>query len=515
LPTEVGFSPSRGELVTYTSNGTVARRRLVPVRIVISLIDYRSRRSRAMRPRPLHVLIVAADRTLLRHLSKFLGVFGYRVDQAAGIEQARAALERSRPEFLLIDEDLSDAANLCREAVDEHSPYIYSLLLSRNPAPGAVTDALESGFDDFLAKPVVYGELLARLRAGARLREFERRWREQAGVEPVTGLPNRGTLLDRLASQSGATPRKGQPASCVLFDVDYFGRIAALRGNRAAESALQTLGRLIVSDAGEAALTACFGGDRFAVLLPNRTDVEAVQWAEELRQEIARHEFGTSDDPLSITVSAGVADCELGPPALLDVVDQAEQALEAAKSSGRDCVLRWGQHEEEAAAWADLAAPGRLFEHTVARDVMTPCTATLRGDDPVDRAAALLEQTGLFAVPVVDGEGKLAGVITQETDWNRLSGSWRGRRQVREVMNTHPPCENEFTSFSALVDFFAADSGSLLVIVDGGRPTGLVTRDNLAALSEPLTTASFSPHADEPAHGSRYLLVAEACTAPD
>jgi hypothetical protein len=79
-------------------------------------------------------------------------------------------------------------------------------------------------------------------------------------------------------------------------------------------------------------------------------------------------------------------------------------------------------------------------------------------------------------------------------------------------MNSHPPCENEFTSFTALVDFFAADPGSLLVIVDGGRPTGLVTRDNLAALSEPLTTTSFSPASAVPPHGSRFLLVSEACT---
>jgi predicted transcriptional regulator len=206
----------------------------------------------------------------------------------------------------------------------------------------------------------------------------------------------------------------------------------------------------------------------------------------------------------------------VGPPALFDVVEQAEQALDLAKASGRDCVVRWGQYEDEAAAWAELATPGRLFEHTVARDVMTACTVSLRVDDSVDRAAALLDQTGLFAVPVVDGQGKLAGVVTQDTDWNRLSGSWRGKRNVRELMNAHPACENEFTSFAALVDYFGADPGSLLVIVDDHRPTGIVTRDNLAALSEPLNSSSFYPPGDEDLMpGSKYLLVAEACACGD
>lgn len=467
-----------------------------------------------MSSRPLNVLIVAADRTLLRHLSKFLGVFGYRVDQAAGVEQAHAALQRSRPEFLIIDEDLGGAAELCREAcADEDLPYIFSLLLTRSPGPGDVNDALESGFDDFLAKPVVYGELLARLRAGARLREFERRWRDQSGVDPVTGLPNRGSLMTRLTSCAGQSTSKGTPLACAMIDVDYFGRVAALRGSNAAEETLKQLGQLITARAADGDFVACLGGDLFAVLLPDRNDVEAAQWAESLRQEIAGQDLsGGEDGSLRITVSIGVADCQVGPPALFDLLDQTELALKAAKTSGRDCVIRWGEHEDEAAAWAELATPGRLFEHTVARDVMTVSTVALRVDDSVDRAAALLEQTGLFAVPVVDGQGRLAGVITQDTDWNRLSGSWRGRRNVREVMNAHPACENEFTSFSALVDHFAADPGSLLVIVDDRRPTGYITRDNLAALSEPLNSSSFHPVEEDFAQGSKYLLVAEACT---
>ncbi|MEQ8787286.1 MAG: diguanylate cyclase [Pirellulaceae bacterium] len=467
-----------------------------------------------MNRRSLRVLVVAGDRTLLRHLSKFLGVFGYQVLEAADVEQAWAALDRQRPEFLIVDDNLPDAMELCREsAADESLSYIYTLLLTQTCGPGEVTDAIESGVDDFLAKPVVYGELLARLRAGARLREFERRWREQLGFDAVTGLPNRRSFMELLVRLTEQSAGARLATTCALVDIDFFGRVPISRGVRTADELRARVAQMLVESLPEHAVAAVFGEDRLAVLLPDHTAVESQSWAESLRAAVAEEEFGGAESPLPTTVSIGLADCEGGGPAMLEVVSQAEQALRLAKTSGRNCVVRQGEFAEEEAAWAELATPGRLFEHTVARDVMTPCTVTLHTDDPVERAAVVLRQTRLFAVPVVDDQGALLGVVTQETDWSRLSSSWRGKRSVREVMNAHPATENEYTSFAALVESISSDANSVIVIVDEGRPTGLITRDNLASLSEPLHTESFSPEKAESLRPTEYLLVDEYSTA--
>jgi len=467
-----------------------------------------------MSRRSLRVLVVAADRTLLRHLSKFLRVFAYHIDQAADADQAWAALERGRPEFLIVDDNLPGAMDLCREAAaDESLPFVYSLLLTQSCGPEIVTDALESGLDDFLAKPVVYGELLARLRAGARLREFEHRWQDQLGFDAVTGLPNRHSFQDLLEKRAEEVGGNRCPTTCAVIDIDFFGRVAISRGTRTADDVRAKVGGRIVDSAAENSVVACLREDRFAVLLPDHTAAECQSWAEDLRAGVAEDQFGDEDSPLQLTLSIGLAQCDVGPPALHDILGQAELALDLAKTSGRDCVVCHGQFEDEEAAWAELATPGRLFEHTVARDVMTPCVVTLRVDDPVDRAAAVLRQTRLFAVPVVDEQGQLAGIVTQETDWSRLSSSWRGRKSVGEVMNTHPASENEYTSFASLVESISADSNSVIVIVDERRPTGLITRDNLASLSEPLHTASFAPETEETEHPTEYLLVDEYSNA--
>jgi DNA-binding response OmpR family regulator len=124
-----------------------------------------------MNARSFTILIVSPDRVSLRRLSKFLDVFGYDVRQATDAEKALAAAEAARPDFLVVDGSSGQPADLqlCR-SIRRAAPqgYTYSLLLLERPEVGDVTSALEAGFDDFLAAPIVFGELLARLRAGAR-----------------------------------------------------------------------------------------------------------------------------------------------------------------------------------------------------------------------------------------------------------------------------------------------------------------------------------------------------------
>ena len=68
--------------------------------------------------------------------------------------------------------------------------------------------------------------------------------------------------------------------------------------------------------------------------------------------------------------------------------------------------------DRDADAWAAFAADGKLFHTTLARDVMQPCPLLLHLDETLDQAHALLSLTGLAQAPVVDAEGKLAGLVS-------------------------------------------------------------------------------------------------------
>ena len=116
---------------------------------------------------PLKVLLVAEDRKILRRLSRFLNTFGYETQQVADPHHVAFLLKTYAPDFLILDGgmDLTAAFSLCRAAggsEDSLSPY--TLLLLESPQVRELSAALQVGVDDFLTKPVDYGEVLARMR---------------------------------------------------------------------------------------------------------------------------------------------------------------------------------------------------------------------------------------------------------------------------------------------------------------------------------------------------------------
>src|SRR5436190_12765340 len=154
-----------------------------------------------MESRPFSALLLSADRALLRQLTRFLSLCGYDVRQAVDTDQALAAAEAGGADFLLVDGALQPSPGLSFfRAVRAHAPtsYTYSYLMAESIASADVAKALESGFDDFLEKPINFGEILTRLRAGARLIEFERRMEQQQGIDLVTKLPNSNSFFAHL-----------------------------------------------------------------------------------------------------------------------------------------------------------------------------------------------------------------------------------------------------------------------------------------------------------------------------
>lgn len=460
--------------------------------------------------RPLRLLVLADQRRTLRHLSRFLGALGYEVRQVTTVDQAVALMESWAPDFLVIDSDpvAHSARDLCRLAGQQAAGRVYTFLMHERPAPDDVTRAIEAGVDDFLARPPVYAELLVRLRAGARVLELERRLREQSGTDAQTGLPNRRALEERLRDELARAQKDHKALACVLADVDLLSCVNHAYGWAAGDKVLRGVAGELAQFCGGGQTLAALGGGRFAVVLPETTAPEAAAWAERVRALVADAQTDLADGAVRATVSFGVAACPDGRESPGELIDRAAEALHAAKSSGRNCVAAAGQFDEEEAAWADLAAPGRLFERTAARDVMKPCPLVLRARQTVEQAAALLHRTGLSEAPVADAEGRLVGMLAAETVLDRPSAEASCAR-VAEVMSTDVPKYDEETPLADLIRSFTHGTHSTVAVTAGGRPTGTVSTAALAALSEPLTTATFAP-AGRYSPASDYLLVADA-----
>ena len=474
-----------------------------------------------MNSRPFSALLVSGDRTLLRQLTRFLDLFGYEVRQAVDADQAQAAAEAAGADFLLVDGAMTPKPGLAfSRTIRGYAPsgYTYALQLIDSQETAALTEALDAGFDDFLAKPVVFGELLSRLRAGARVIEFERRLAQQGGLEPITHLPDSNALSAHLKEHLATAKDRGKQetlGSLSVIDFDYFSRFTARFGRAAGEALIRKTAGLLSQACQSGELATSLGKDRFAVLLPNATEEQAAQWSQNFLVSIAQREHAIGEHKIHMTGSAGVVELSrsLSAERSLEV---AEQVLALAKSSGRNCVLTQLTWEKDVESWNKIAAGGKLFATTLARDVMIPCAALLSIDETVDQGQALFEQTRQSFLPVVDREGKFAGLVTTAQLTGKSPRPAKARssgsvRLLRHHMTTDVPRFDESATLGELMEFFTGEHSSVAVILRDQRPSGLVYCQSLAALNERLSREHFVPTLPF-SPTSEYLVVPDLTT---
>lgn len=457
---------------------------------------------------------------MLRRVSKFLEIFGYEVRQASSDAAALAAAEESPPDFLVVDgaEEKSNPAvnskQLCRQ-IRRLDPLVftYCILLIDNVDVAALTESLEAGFDDFLAADVVYGELLARLRAGARVLEYERRLAEQNGLDPITGLNERSTWFRHWTKWQQAVEAdrsvRAVPYLAVL-DFDSFGRFSRVQGLLAYRELLRSSAQTVQRALPANALSGVLQNDRLVILFTGADDAAAEKsaetWLKVLREATVR--VGTAD--VKVTASIGFTAVQAGEPA--DVaIQRATTALQLAKVSGRDCVVHSDEVDDEQQIWTEIASEGRLFATTLARDVMISCPLTIGADESVDQGLALLAQTQLTLLPVVDADGKLLGLVTEAKLQTARTPASRPRqasvRLVRHVMQTEYKKFDELAPLNEMMEHFAESEHDYAVVVRDQRPLGLIYCQGLAALNERLNVTAFQPAGIS--EGSEYLLVPE------
>jgi len=469
-----------------------------------------------MASRPFHVVLVSEDRAFLRQVGRFLNACGHDVSPHADLPQASAGWRSGQGDILILDGDPSDrnVLTLLRQA-SEGSPgsqRCYTLLFSQRQSTNNLHAALEAGVDDFLAKPLVYAELLARLRAGVRELEFARRLRSQTGVDATTGLPTRSAFEGRLKSKLDAADAKTIPLGCVLLEFDGFADIQKLRGQLGVDELLQCITSSLTQFSQPPEFAASFGSGTFGFLQSGQSESQAAAWAESLRQYLCVEELVVGQSPLQIACSLGVAAASPGgekPHATAEeLLQHATEALQRAKSSGGNIVVRFTEAQADYPAAADFAVPGKLWQGTVARDVMTPSPRALCATDSALRAGEFLRRSRLDALPVVDGDGKLVGLAM---DNHIQNGPDEGSAlKVGDVMLKDVASYEDDTSFAVLREFFRHDPRSHVVITRNRRPVGIVTPNGLAALGSILTNESFQTNL-APSPLRPYLVVPDLC----
>jgi len=163
---------------------------------------------------------------------------------------------------------------------------------------------------------------------------------EQAITDPLTGLLNRRYLREYLPRELTRARRNGAALAVIMIDIDYFKRINDTFGHEAGDLVLRELGALLRSHIRASDLACRFGGEEFALVLPDASLEGAMQKAEAVRASVRGLDLKYRDQPLGrITASLGVA---LFPGHAEDadsLMRVADEALYHAKGGGRDRVV--------------------------------------------------------------------------------------------------------------------------------------------------------------------------------
>ncbi|MGF6098214.1 diguanylate cyclase [Pseudomonas sp. 18175] len=161
--------------------------------------------------------------------------------------------------------------------------------------------------------------------------------RQKALIDPLTGLPNRAAWSERLDFEVNAWLQHGNSLSLAMLDLDHFKRINDGYGHLAGDKVLKIIANVLRKRLRPTDFIARFGGEEFVLLMPNSSLADAMAVGNVLRAAIEACPFHFKGEPVTITVSMGVAQFQPGERSEL-VLKRADAALYRAKAAGRNQV---------------------------------------------------------------------------------------------------------------------------------------------------------------------------------
>lgn len=156
-------------------------------------------------------------------------------------------------------------------------------------------------------------------------------------VDGLTGVNNKRFFLDAMDREIPRARRHQRPLSLVMMDLDHFKGINDTFGHLAGDFVLKEFAQLVKSRLRPDDILARYGGEEFAVILPETDRDGACKIADEIRKMVAAHRFEFEREPVSVTLSCGVAQLAEGWD-VLHFVKAADDRLYVAKNSGRNQV---------------------------------------------------------------------------------------------------------------------------------------------------------------------------------
>lgn len=168
---------------------------------------------------------------------------------------------------------------------------------------------------------------------------------EVSSRDALTGLYNRGYVIEKLESEINRSLRHGSPMALLMLDIDHFKRINDTYGHAAGDQVLQAVGKLLRDSCRVYDVPGRYGGEEFCILLPETRVGNTSTVAERIRGRLEATELQCGDGRTVVTASIGIAGLDANETAVSPtaLIERADRALYAAKNLGRNRVEMWAE----------------------------------------------------------------------------------------------------------------------------------------------------------------------------
>jgi diguanylate cyclase len=242
---------------------------------------------------------------------------------------------------VLLDLALPDSNGLeALLSVRERAAQVPIIVLSGNDDESVGLAAVIAGAQDYLIKGSFDGTLLRRAMLYATHRKrLEQELVKRAMHDPLTGLPTRTLLLDRLRVAMSTAARTGARGALLFVDLDRFKQINDQFGHSIGDLVLRTISRRMSSTVRASDTVSRVGGDEFVILLPSQEEGESDGMT------VAHKLLAAVSEPIQcergefqVTASIGYVEFAGDDADPEDLIDKADASMYVAKREGRDTV---------------------------------------------------------------------------------------------------------------------------------------------------------------------------------
>jgi two-component system, cell cycle response regulator len=313
--------------------------------------------------KPKKRVLIAEDDPVSCHLLKsFLVKWDYDVAVVTDGMAALKILEADdTPRLAVLDWMMPgmEGVQICQRIRErKNRPYVYVLLLTARSEKRDLLRGLELGADDYLTKPFDSEELRARLLVGERILTLQddliaarEELRFRATHDLLTGISNRGTVMDALRNELSRQVREQRSFGVILVDIDHFKNVNDTYGHLCGDEVLQAVSRRLKECVRPYDTVGRYGGEEFLIIASAANTKGTLALAERIRSVLESKPVVTHAGEVRITASLGAAistDARGGDPQTL--LRLADKALYRAKELGRNRTELAGSPESTSSA---------------------------------------------------------------------------------------------------------------------------------------------------------------------